>query len=60
MTTISLDFRVESLEESVGNNSVVELEVTVEMLEETASDHQTRISATEVDISGNAIQYNLL
>ena len=55
MTTISLDFRVKALEDSVGNNSVVELEGRVETLEETTTDHETRISATEVDISGNVI-----
>ena len=46
---------METLGDSVGNISVVELEVRVETLEETTADHETRISATEVDISGNAI-----
>ena len=55
VTTISLDFRVEALEDSVGNNSVVELEVRVETLEGTADDHETRISTAEVDINGNVI-----
>ena len=30
-----------------------QLEVRVETLEETASDHETRIAATESDVSGN-------
>ena len=54
-TTIVLDFRVTALEEnggSDGNSSVAELEVRVETLEGTAADHETRISATEVDING--------
>ena len=38
---------------SDGNNSVAELEVRVEILEGTAADHGTRISAAETDISGN-------
>ena len=35
-----------------GNSSVAELEVRVETLEGTAADHETRISAVEVDVSG--------
>ena len=35
-----------------GNSSVSELEVRVETLEGTAADHETRISAVEVDVSG--------
>ena len=46
---------METLEDSVGNNSVVELEVRVETLEGTVADHETRIFAAEVDISGNVI-----
>ena len=54
-TTLALDFRVTALEENGGgdgNSSVAELEVRVETLEETAADHETRISAVEVDVSG--------
>ena len=36
-----------------GNSSVAELEVRVEILEGTAADHETRISATETDVTGN-------
>ena len=53
-----LDFRVTVLEENGGcngNSSVAELEVRVETLEGTAADHQTRISAAEDDINGNAV-----
>ena len=35
-----------------GNSSAAELEVRVETLEITAADHETRISAAEVDING--------
>ena len=49
---MSLDSRISPLEESIGNNSVVELEVRVETLEGTAADHETRISTTESDING--------
>ena len=54
-TTISLDFRVTTLEEnggSDGNSSVAELEVRVETLEGTAADHEVRISTTEIDMDG--------
>ena len=54
-TTIALDFRVTVLEENGGgdgNSSVAELEVRVETLEGTAADHETRISATEVEVNG--------
>ena len=54
-TTLALDFRVTALEENGGgngNSSVVELEVRVEALERTAADHETRISAAEMDIAG--------
>ena len=54
-TTLALDFRVTVLEENGGddgNSSVAELEVRVETLERTAADHETRISATEVDVNG--------
>ena len=37
---------------SDGNSSVAELEVRVEALEGTAADHETRITATEIDING--------
>ena len=54
-TTLALDFRVTVLEENGGgdgNSSVAELEVRVETLEGTAADHESRISATETDITG--------
>ena len=35
-----------------GNSSVAELEVRVEILEGTVDDHETRISAAEVDVNG--------
>ena len=35
-----------------GNSSVAELEVRVETLEGAAADHETRISAAELDIIG--------
>ena len=38
-----------------GNSSVAELEVRVEILEGTAADHETRISAAEVDIEGTRL-----
>ena len=56
-TTLALDFRVTILEETGGddgNSSVAELEVRVETLEGTAADHETRISATEVDVNGKS------
>ena len=56
-TTVVLDFRVTTLEENGegdGNSSVAELEVRVETLEGTTADHESRISATESDINGNA------
>ena len=55
-TTLALDFRVAVLEENGGddgNSSVAELEVRVETLEGTAANHETKISAAEVDINGN-------
>ena len=54
-TTLALDFRLTILEENGGgdrNSSVAELEVRVEVLEGTAADHETRISAAEIDING--------
>ena len=56
-TTLALDFRVTVLEEnggSDGNSSVAELEQRVETLEGTAADHETRISAAEIDINGKS------
>ena len=53
---MALDFQVTVLEEnggSDGNSSVAELEVRVATLEGTATDHETRISAVESDISGD-------
>ena len=55
-TTLALDFRVTALEENGGgdgNSSVAELEVRVETLEGTVEDHETRISATEADLTGS-------
>ena len=55
-TTVTLDFRVTALEENGGgdgNSSIAELEVRVETLEGTTTDHEIRISAAEVDINGN-------
>ena len=57
-TTITLDFRVTALEENGGgdgNSSVAELVVRVETLEGTAADHETRIAATESDVTGTFI-----
>ena len=54
-TTLALDFRVTVLEENGegdGNSSVADLEVRVETLEATAANHETRISAAELDING--------
>ena len=59
-TTIKLDFRVTALEENGGNDgnsSLAELEVRVETLEGTATDHETRISSTESDISGTVFLF---
>ena len=58
-TTLALDFRVTALEENGGvdgNSSVAELEVRVETLEGTAADHETRISAAEVNVEGKAFK----
>ena len=58
-TTLALDFRVTVLEENGGdgsNSSVAELEVRVEALEVTATDHETRISATETEINGETTE----
>ena len=57
-TTLALDFRVTALEENGGgdgNSSVAELEVRVDALEGTTADHETRISAAEVDINGHLL-----
>ena len=54
-TTLALGFRVTVLEETGGgdgNSSVAELEVRVETLEGTATEHETWISAVESDVSG--------
>ena len=56
-TTLALDFRLTALEDNGGddgNSSVAELEVRVETLEGTAADQETRISAVEIDVNGNA------
>ena len=58
-STLTLDFRVTALEEnggSDGNSSVAELEVRVETLERTATDHETRIFMTESDINGTVFR----
>ena len=50
-----LDTRVVDLEENGGgdgNSSVAELEVRVETLEGTASDHETRLMTAEAEIEG--------
>ena len=76
LSNSDLDPRVVDLEEnwgSDGNSSVAELEMRVETLEGTAADHESRITASEIDIEGltfvqliNAIRmlqlwsYNLL
>ena len=57
-TTLALDSRVIVLEENGGgdgNSSVTKLEVRVETLEETAADHEMRISIAETDIIGKQI-----
>ena len=53
-TTIQLDFRVTTLEENggSGNSSVGELEVRVETLEDTVSNHETRLMAGESQLEG--------
>ena len=48
------------MEGGEGNSSVAELEVRVEELEGTATDHETRILTTEVDVSGSCGGYFLL
>ena len=53
-----MDSRVAVLEESEGNgdnSSIAELEQRVDTLEGTAADHETRISVTETNITGTAI-----
>ena len=47
---VSLDFRVTVLEVN-GNQTFTLLEVKVETLERTAADHETKISAIEIDIN---------
>ena len=51
---VDLDSRIKVLEED-GNQTISELEVRVDTLEETATDHETRISATESDVTGRLI-----
>ena len=53
-TTTELDFRVTTLEENggSGNSSVAELEVRVETLEDTVSDHETRLTVGESQLEG--------
>ena len=53
-TTAQLDFRVTTLEENggSGNSSIGELEVKVETLEDTVSDHETRLTVGESQLEG--------
>ena len=53
-TTAQLDFRVTILEENggCGNSSVDELEVRVETLEDTVSNHETRLTVGESELEG--------
>ena len=53
VTIFALDFRVNVLDKNL-NSSVAELAMRVETLEGTAVDHETRISAAELDINGNS------
>ena len=48
---MDLDSRVTLIEVN-GNQTLAELDVRVETLEGTAADHETRISAAEVDVNG--------
>ena len=49
---MSLDSRISTLEESIGNSSVAELEVRVETLEGTTTNHETRLSTLEIAVNG--------
>ena len=52
---MELDDRVTELEENGGgggNSSVAELEQRVEALEETVTDHETRLNSAEENIQG--------
>ena len=49
---MSLDSRISTLEESIGNSSVAELKVRVKTLEGTTTNHETRLSALETDVNG--------
>ena len=46
-----LDFQLTALKKN-GNQTISELEMMVEVLEGTAADHESRISAAETDIDG--------
>ena len=48
---MDLDSRVTVIEEN-GNQTISELEVKVETLEGTATDHETRLTAAEEHIQG--------
>ena len=50
--TIELDTRVTDLEEGAGNNSIAELEVRVETLELTTTDHNSRLITLEGNVVG--------
>ena len=58
---MSLDFRVTVLENGAdgGNSSVAELEVRVEALEGIVTEHETRISAAEMNIGGKCFQLDV-
>ena len=59
---LDLEDRVTLLEENgggSGNSTVAELEVRVETLEGTTTDHETRIASTESDVIGKLLCMNL-
>ena len=51
LATVELDSRVAVIEEN-GNQTITELEVRVDNLEETTTDHETRLTAAEENIQG--------
>ena len=51
IASAQLDSRVTIIEED-GNQTLAELDVRVETLESTATDHETRITAAEANIQG--------
>ena len=57
--TVALDFRVTTLEENTGdggNSSIAELEVRVEVLEETSTNQESRLTTAEENIQGDTIE----